>query len=99
MEVAQVWVYGGLGDERFYSAFICDADWLPNTGNVLITDGGRVSVSEGNISGDLDEHHWERIVEVTHTTPPEKIFELVIDDVPPIGWAVYRSERLPRLYP
>ena len=39
------------------------------------------------------------IVEVTHSTPAEKVFELIIDDEPPNRWRVYRAERLPGLYP
>lgn len=96
--VAQVWTYGGPSDERFYSSFIGGADWLPRTGNVLVTEGGRISNSSGDPSDDETEHHWARLVEVTHTAPPRKVFDLVIDDKPPRGWAVYRAVRLPSLY-
>jgi hypothetical protein len=96
--VRQVWKYGGPGDELFFSPFISEADPLPNTGNVLVTDGGRVRDQKGNVSANVaGDHHWARIAEVTHTTPPEKVFELVIDSPDkdsPVGWAVYRSERL-----
>ena len=91
MEIEQVWSYGGPGDEHFFSTFISDADWLPGTRNVLVADGGRVTGEDG--------HHWARIVEVTHTTPAEKVFEVVIDDETPNGWAVFHAERLPSLYP
>jgi hypothetical protein len=39
-------------------------------------------------------------VEVTRTDPPEKVFELLVgsdDENDPLGWSVYRSERLPVL--
>jgi hypothetical protein len=39
-------------------------------------------------------------VEVTRADPPEKVFELLVgsgDKNDAIGWAVYRSERLPAL--
>ncbi len=91
MEVSQLWAYGGPGSEYFFSTFISDADWLPTTRNVLVTDGGKVT--------DPNAHHWARIVEVTHTTPAEKVFEIFIDDEAPEGWAVYRAERLASLYP
>lgn len=42
--------------------------------------------------------HWVTIMEVTHTSPPEKVWEIVIDDKAG-GWASYRSERMPSLYP
>jgi hypothetical protein len=100
--VGQVWKYGGPADELFFSAFISEADLLPQTGNVLVTDGGRIRDKEGNQSDDFQRgHHWARIVEVTHTTPPEKVFEIVVDASDKensIGWSVYRSERLASLH-
>jgi arylsulfate sulfotransferase len=100
--VREVWKYGGPGDETFFSPFISEADLLPRTGNVLVTDGGRIRDKEGNTSDDIrGGHHWARIAEVTHTSPPQKVFELVIDNPDKdntLGWAVYRSERLASLY-
>ena len=32
MEVSQVWHYGGPGEDAFFSFYICDVDWLPETG-------------------------------------------------------------------
>jgi hypothetical protein len=99
--VRELWKYGGPGGEIFFSPFISEADLLPQTGNVLVTDGGRVRDKQGNMSDDIQKgHHWARIAEVTHTTPPEKVFEIVVDDPDKdsgIGWAVYRSERLASL--
>jgi hypothetical protein len=96
--VREVWKYGGPGGEIFFSPFISEADLLPQTGNILVTDGGRVRDKQGNVSDDIQGgHHWARIAEVTHATPPEKVFEIVIDSPDkesPTGWAVYRSERL-----
>ena len=83
MEVRQVWSYGGPGDEKFFSRFISDADWMPETGNVLVNFGGLVSDAEGNPVGEGSGHNWVRIVEVTHDMPAEKVFELFIDDGPP----------------
>ena len=100
--VSDVWSYGGPGDEIFYSPLVGDADWMPETGNVLVTDGGRVTDEQGRPTDDLSGGlRWARIVEVTHTTPAEKVFELIIRDEehPEVGWVVYRAERLPSLYP
>jgi len=99
MEVAEVWSYGGPGDEPFFARFLGDADWMPHTGNVLINYGGLVSDAGGTQVVDGAGHNWVRIVEVTHETPAEKVFELVIDDERPAGWSVARVERLPSLYP
>ncbi len=102
MTVRQVWSYGGPDEDVFYSPFISEADRLPATGNVLITDGGRIRDQQGRPSAQIvGGHHWARIVEVTHTDRPEKVFELIVDSSEQeksIGWAVYRSERLPSLY-
>src|SRR6185503_6124841 len=38
MSVTEVWSYGGSAEDLFYSPFISDADLMPQTGNVLITD-------------------------------------------------------------
>ncbi len=99
MEVAEVWSYGGPGDERFFARFLGDADWLPETGNVLINYGGLVSDAAGDPIVEGGGHNWVRIVEVTHETPADKVFELFIDDERPAGWSVARAERLPSLYP
>ena len=97
--VSQVWSYGGPGDGKFFAPFISEADWLPQTGNVLVTSGGRVRAADGSASASpAGGHHWVTLVEVTHTTPAEKVWEVVIDD-PELGWAVYRSERVASLYP
>jgi arylsulfate sulfotransferase len=97
--VKRVWSYGGPATERFLTPFLSEADELPRTGNVLITDGGHVRGADGVDTDDLRAgHHWGRVLEVTHTDPPEKVWELRIDN-PDSGWAIYRGERLPSLYP
>jgi hypothetical protein len=100
MEAREVWRYGGKGatDERFFSLFISDVDWLSVTGNVLVTDGGRVEDGQGRPTARPGVHRWARIVEVTHETPPAKVFELEVRGVPPEGWHVYRAERIESLY-
>lgn len=99
MEFREVWSYGGPEDEIFFSPFLSDADWMPQTENILITDGGRVRAADGsNANHPAHGRKWARILEVTHEQPAEKVFEIVIDD-PGMGWTVYRSERIPSLYP
>ena len=39
--VETIWSYD-TDQEHFMSPFVCDADHLPKTGNILITDGGRI---------------------------------------------------------
>ncbi len=98
-EVTEVWSYGGPGDEPYFARFVGDADWMPTTGNILVNYGGLVSDNEGNPVAEGNGHNWVRVVEVTHETPAEKVFELFIDDGPPAGWSVFRTQRLPGLYP
>jgi hypothetical protein len=100
MEVREVWEYGKNIDDPLYAAHIGDANWLPKTGNVLITFGG-TSITRGTSSSELGlgKIHT-RIIEVTHETPPERVFDVLIYD-PTTGarLQVYRSERIPDLYP
>ena len=94
MTASEVWSHRGGNDERFYSSFLSDADWLPATGNVLVDDGARTRTVEDE-NGEPTNHNWARIVELTHTTPAETVFEVVVDDEPPVGWRVYRAQRIP----
>lgn len=97
--VREVWSYGGPGSERFISAFISEADWLPQTENILLTNGGRARDREGNDTEDfLTGHLWVQLFEVTHEMPAEKLWEAVIDD-PRWGWTAFRTERIPKLNP
>ena len=98
MEVTELWSYPGPDEEQYYANFVGDADWMPDTGNILIDFGGLVSDNDGNFDVGRG-HNWSRIVEVTHETPARKVFELLIDADRPDGWFVYRAERLPSLYP
>jgi len=78
-EVDIVWEYGQFEDETLYTFFIGDADYMPMTGNAMITFG---------------EIQPARIIEVTRTTPAQKVFDLTLFEN-----FTYRSERLPSLYP
>lgn len=95
----QVWSHGGRPGEIFFTAFLGDTDFLPRTGNVLVTDGGRIRRPDGSFGIHPNEgQKWARVFEVTRTEPSRVVFEVVLDD-PAWGWTVYRSERLPSLYP
>ena len=72
MRVSQVWAFGGKGVGRYFSRFISDAVWLPGTGNVLITDGGRQDDESGIASTKGDRRRWARILEVTRTDPARR---------------------------
>lgn len=99
MEVRQVWEYGENIAETLFSGFICDADWQPSTGNVLMTFGGTSYVG-GVPSADLGLGQLHtRIVEATDDLVPERVFELMLHDPQGGRLITYRSERIPSLYP
>lgn len=107
MTVRQVWEYAPADAERIFSDARGDADWLPVTGNVLATYGS-VSFTGGVSSPDLGlGSRYGRITEVTHTTPPEVVFDILVYDPrrsgrPPAATnelRLYRSARIPSLYP
>jgi hypothetical protein len=74
---------------------------LPETGNTYITFGGVITDPEGRPSANAREHQISvRMIEVTHTTPAKKVFEMVIKDTTgenPVSWMAFRAERVPDL--
>jgi arylsulfate sulfotransferase len=99
MTVEQVYSYGAPQGDRFYSPFFGEAEILPVTGNLLITDGGRVETVDGIPQDEVPGgRQWARIVEITGDNYPAKVFELVCAS--PLGsrfgWSIYRAERIPR---
>ena len=98
MEVSQVWVYGPE-DEQYYGRYLGDVDWLPMTDNILINVGGQETNADGvNAPLGPGTQRWARFMEVTHTQPAEKVWELQLKD-DDLGWAVYRADRIPSVYP
>jgi arylsulfate sulfotransferase len=91
---SELWSYGGPGapnDDLFFSGTLGGAELLRATGNVLITDGARQS----------GMNRWARIVEVTHTKPAQKVFELIVGEPSrpaARGWTVYRATRIGSFY-
>ena len=100
MQVRQVWEYGKNIAKPLYAGHISDANWMNTTGNVLITFGG-TSFTGGTRNADLGLGAVStRIIEVTHDTPATKVFDmLVYDPARHARLQVYRSERIPDLYP
>lgn len=101
MTVEQVYEFRGIGDERFYCPFYCEADWLPQTENLLITNGGHIELEDGTPSDNVPaDHQWARIFEITRGPKPEKVFEIEFDSGlgSPFGWSIYRANRLPNLW-
>ncbi len=96
MTTEEVWSYGSLDTDHFFSSFLCDVDLQPTTGNVIVTDGARVRRTDGGMGdGPGTGHHWAHIFEVDRESG-RKVFEMQIENE--TGWAVYRSERFSTLY-
>lgn len=101
MTVKQVFEYAGTPNDRFYCPFYCEADWLKETQNILVTDGGHIELDDGTPSDDVPaERQWARIFEITRQEQPQKVFEMTCDSGlgSPFGWSIYRSTRLPNMY-
>jgi arylsulfate sulfotransferase len=99
MEVSQVWEYGAESPaDALFSGALSDADWMTQTGNVLI-DFGNVASVNGVPSDDLGlGSNHTRIIEVTRGTPAEVVFDMTLY-APGARRSVYRVERIPSLYP
>lgn len=82
--VEQVWSY----EPGLYALAMGDADHLPSTRNVLAVFG---TLDDPEVSA--------RIHEVTRTTPPELVFELVVHTADGVAVEVRESDRIPDLYP
>lgn len=93
--IIQLWDYGGA-ENPWYSMALGDADPLPKTGNVLVTDGFK------NDPFGIEPGSWARVFEVTRDDPAEIVFEAVVknpDPESPLLWTIYRGERMPSLLP
>jgi arylsulfate sulfotransferase len=99
MEVRQVWQYGSDLAWPHFSASQGKAEWMPHTGNVLLT------MSDTEYMAGVPTASWgfgyahTAILEVTHDTPAEKVLDLRIYDPNPDSrvW-IYRSDKIPTLY-
>ncbi|MEW4488928.1 aryl-sulfate sulfotransferase [Thalassoglobus sp. JC818] len=100
--VEQLWEYEGEPGDEFFCPFYCEADWLPQTGNILVTDGGHIELEDGTPHGVVPgERQWARIFELTRDgDKSEKVFEIKCDSGmgSSLGWSIYRSIRLDDLY-
>ncbi len=90
----QIWSFEGDPSAPFYAAYVGDADPMPKTGNVLVTQGGIVE-NDGKVSDDVfSGHHRAAIWEVTREAKPTVVFHLLVgrEDVSYRGYYVYRRK-------
>ncbi len=103
--VTQVWSSEIPGEEPVLSFAMGDVDALPQTDNILLSEGlllAREQVAELEWEEiEPKANVWTRVREMTRGTPPEVLWEVVLDsgigpDV--VGWVFYSSERIPLPY-
>ena len=107
MKATLVWQYGSptYGDPDNLSSQVYGSSYVLPGGTVLVDDGCEISVRSSS-TGDPMVLKWGRVIEVTHTTPAERIAEFDIKvplgQYPPdpkySGFGIYRAYRLPSLY-
>jgi hypothetical protein len=103
MEVSQVWDYGRTNGESIFTDRVGNAEWLTNSGNVLITYGYVLYDQGVHPSAAAPAATMLRIQEVTHNDDPRVVFDLACFDYTNTtaayrGTAGYRSHRIPDLY-
>ena len=103
MEISQVWDYGRTNDETIYTDRVGNADWLTNSGNVLITYGYVLYDNGVHPSPAAPAATMIRIQEVSYGENPEVVFDLACFDYTNNsaayrGTAGYRSHRIADLY-
>ena len=102
MEVSQIWDTSQAHEDRFFTQFQGDVDWLPERRNVLVTYGN-INYVNGAHPPPVTHRHLVRIVEYTHDPVPEVVFDVSFFDFDNTtttykGYVCYRSERIPDLY-
>jgi hypothetical protein len=104
MEVSQVWDTSQAAGDRLYTFAVGDADWLAQSGNVLVTYGLVSYVNGVHPSATATNATMARIIEYTHEPVAKPVFDLAFFDynnTSPsyMGCLCYRSYRIPDLYP
>jgi hypothetical protein len=104
MEISQVWEYGASPAPSIFSVSRGDAEWLNQTGNILITYADTSYVNGSVPSPVAPNAHIVRIQEVTHEENPEVVFDFALSDENNTnttykGYAAYRGNRIRDLYP
>jgi arylsulfate sulfotransferase len=103
MQVSQVWDSSQIPGDRLFTPAVGDADYLTQSGNILITYG-LISYRNGvQPSLYATNASMARIREVTHTPVPQVVFELSFFDQNNtnssyLGCLCYRSDRIADLY-
>ena len=98
----EVWASDEPGPEAVVTYAMGEADYLSQTGNVLVSYGLCLPQGEERLTWDnaLRFSPWTRVREMTHTTPPHILWEVVLRDETegsPVGWTLFGAQRLSAL--
>ncbi|MEZ6134067.1 MAG: aryl-sulfate sulfotransferase [Pirellulaceae bacterium] len=98
MTVEQIFEYRGGPGESFYCPFYGEADWLPQSDTLLITNGGHIELDDGTPADIVpSQRQWARILEIERKQPHRVVFDVTCQS--PLGsstgWSIYRAMRLP----
>ena len=100
MTVSQVWKSEEPTDDRVIAVAMGDADWLPESENVLVAYGALLDpASIGKVTWEpasrLTFKQWTRLREYVRSDPPEVVYEVVLQaDEPDMGWTLFGAERI-----
>lgn len=98
--LTQVWSSERPGEAKVISFAMGDVDPLPKTDNILLSEGWLLPPDQIPILtwDNIPENTgWTRIREYTHTTPPNILWEVVMDNgsaPEALGWFIFSSERV-----
>ena len=96
----QVWSSEIPGEEKVITFAMGDVDALPETDNVLVSQGWLLHndrLPEINWNNVIDFPGWTRVREYSRTTPPEILWEVVMNtgsDDEDLSWFLFASERI-----
>jgi arylsulfate sulfotransferase len=103
MTVREIWTSEEYGKDSVVSFAMGNVKWLPKTDNILVSYGlvlARDKLKQYTWGSTLSSNSWTRIREYTHTTPPQLIWEVIINGDPKKdgpGWNVFGVKRIPKL--
>ena len=99
LTVSEVWNSAWqTNQDRLYTGAVGMAQWLPETGNILVTYG-TISYVNGAAPNPANiSDYMVRIEEYTHDPVPGVVFDLSFFSTNSAGYLCYRSRRIPDLY-
>jgi len=103
MQISQVWDSSQAPGDRLFTPAVGDADWLAQSGNVLVTYGLVSYVNGVHPSIYSTNATMARIIEFTHDQVPKVVFDVSFFDFnntqPTFnGYLCYRSDRIADMY-